>query len=200
MRVFQIAIIICALTFTLTSVAAYNVSLTMLQENDTIQQQNIQSTKQTEQAKKETLETIQIDGVKPLRYYRKQLELAELNFYDLYNSLVDEEQFLMYCRKEKDVGSHIKRTRCYPQYFLQIYANESQDAFSSTSYYDLAQGIVRNPPSYKMVEELAQRKQKEALEYVEKVVSENPVLLNQLVKMEAARNTYEAKKLGKNTK
>ncbi len=142
----------------------------------------------------EDIETIEIESKKPISFYRRQVEAAELDFYDLYNSIANENKFKMYCRLETRVGSRIKRTACYPQYYLTTYAHLSQEAMLRTPSYDLARGVIRQPPSMKDVEFLIQREQEEALEYVEKLVSENPSLLKQLEVMNKALETYNLQK------
>ena len=142
----------------------------------------------------DNLETIGIVSDVPMSYYRRQIEIAELDFYDLYNSLADESKYLMYCRREAKVGSKIKRMACYPQYFLEVYSQMSQDAFASTPTDKLAMGIVYNPPSLDDIEFLTQRDKKKALKYVEDLVKEHPALLEKLLKMNNAIDVYEERK------
>ena len=92
-------------------------------------------------------EKIIVESKVPLLYYKKQFEMAELDFYELYNSLADEPKFKMICDKRRVTGSHIKRTFCYPQFWLNHSAQASQEAFSNTDVNLLRQGIVKNPPS-----------------------------------------------------
>lgn len=142
----------------------------------------------------DNLETIGIVSDVPLLYYKRQIEIAELDFYDLYNSLADEKRYLMYCRREAKVGSKIKRMACYPQYFLEIYSQMSQDAFANTPTDKLAMGIVYNPPSLDDIEFLTQRDKKKALKYVADLVKEHPALLEKLLKMNKAIEVYEEQK------
>ena len=142
----------------------------------------------------DNLETIGIISRVPMSYYKRQIEIAELDFYDLYNSLEDESKYLMYCRREAKVGSKIKRMACYPQYFLDVYSQMSQDAFASTPTDKLAMGIVYNPPSLDDIEFLTQREKKKALEYVEELVKKHPALLEKLLKMNNAIEEYKEQK------
>lgn len=146
---------------------------------------------------KNEYENIIVESKVPLLYYKKQFEMAELDFYELYNSLVDEPKFKMVCDKRRITGSHIKRTFCYPQFWLNQSAQASQEAFSNTDTSLLRQGIVRNPPSIDTIEFLSSRDRKEALVYVEKLVMKHPKLYQQLLKMAQAEQVYLAKKQAK---
>lgn len=196
-KVKYIAFVFCAFT---TSVLAFessqNVNNIEAQQTRTIMTSNLDDTSGSIfNAESDTdVETIDIEGIKPLRYYEKQLELAELDFYDLYNSLADEEKFKMICRRDYRVGTRIRQISCYPQYFLQRYANETQDAWNNTTSKDLASKVVRNIPTYGTIEFLTAKTKKEALTYVEKLVEEHPELLRKLLKMENARVIYEEKR------
>lgn len=136
--------------------------------------------------KAEDVETIEIAGRKTYSYFRRQVEIAELDFYELYNSLVDESKYRMICRREMETGSRIKRMRCYPQYFLDAYSHASQEALSNTSTQLLKRGIVRNVPGMKIIEFITKREQDASLEYVENIVKENPGLYKKLIKMNQA--------------
>lgn len=139
-------------------------------------------------------EKIIVESKVPLLYYKKQFEMAELDFYELYNSLADEPKFKMVCDKRRVTGSHIKRTFCYPQFWLNHSAQASQEAFSNTDVNLLRQGIVKNPPSIDAIEFLSSRDRKAALAYVEGLVKKHPKLYQQLLKMAQAEQLYLAKK------
>lgn len=145
-------------------------------------------------------ENIIVESKVPLLYYKKQFEMAELDFYELYNSLADEPKFKMVCNKRRVTGSHIKRTFCYPQFWLNQSAQASQEAFSNTDTNLLRQGIVKNPPSVDTIEFLSTRDRKAALVYVEKLVKAHPKLYQQLLKMAQAEQVYLAKKQARKTR
>ena len=137
-----------------------------------------------EQMREENVETIEVTGVKPLLYYKRQVELAELDFYDLFNAIADEDKFKVKCRKEARAGSRIKKTVCYPQYVLTRMAQETQDAISSGLPY----------PRLDDIEFLVQREKEESMKYVEEIVSKNPKLLAKLIEMNEKQALYQSKK------
>lgn len=132
----------------------------------------------------ENVETIEVVGTKPLLFYKRQVELAELDFYDLFNAIADEDKFKVKCRKEARAGSRIKTTVCYPQYVLSRMAQETQDAISSGLPY----------PKLDDIEFLVQREKEESMKYVEEIVTQNPKLLAKLIEMNEKQALYQSKK------
>jgi hypothetical protein len=130
------------------------------------------------------VERIGVTGKVDTLYFKRQAMMAELDFYELFNAVADEEKFKMKCRKESRTGSRIKTTRCYPQYLLARMSQETQDALSSGAPY----------PTWEQVEFLVQRDKEEALQYAEKLVQDNPELLNKLVAMHQKQQEYLVRK------
>lgn len=156
-------------------------------KSDEILSEEVSPSEMREQMRNEKVENIEVTGKKPLLYYKYQLERAELDFYELFNTLADEDKFKMRCRLEFRVGSRIKRRVCYPQYVLTRMAHETQDAISSGLPF----------PSLDDIEFLVQREKEESMKYVEEVVSKNPKLLTKLLEMNDKRATYLSKKAAK---
>lgn len=146
------------------------------------------------------LETIVVESKVPVLYYKHQFEQAELDFYELYNSFVDEDKFKMRCSLRRMTGSHIKRTYCYPQYLLNQSAQASSAAMSNTDPSLLRAGIIRNPPSAKMIEFLSTRDRKASLIYAEELIKKHPALYQQLLNMHKAEQLYLNKKAQHNQK
>ena len=142
----------------------------------------------------EPVERISVEGKTPLSFYKRQFEIAELDFYDMFNAANEIPDFTMFCRKRAPTGSRIKRTYCYPQYLLKRHAYETQNAIANTPAGLLAQGVVQNLPTMEQIEALVAREQQQALEYAEQLVKENPAMLEQLLKMKQAELVYLAKK------
>ncbi len=136
------------------------------------------------QLENENVETIEVTGTKPLLYYKRQVELAELDFYDLFNAIADEDKFKVKCRKEARAGSRIKTTVCYPQYVLTRMAQETQNALNSGLPY----------PNLDDIEFLVENEKQESMKYVEEVVSSNPKLLAKLIEMNEKQALYNSKK------
>lgn len=136
---------------------------------------------------KDNEEVIGIVGEKPLSYFRLQMERAELDFYDAFNAIADEEKFKVKCRRESLTGSNIKKTACYPQYVLDRFAQETQDALSSGAPY----------PTLKDVEFMVTKEKEESQEYVEKIVMDNPDLLKKLIVLNEKQTQYESQRSSK---
>gem|GEM_PF-906806 len=133
---------------------------------------------------KESAEKIEVVGQKPLLFFKQQMQMAELDFYSLFNAIATEEKFKVKCRQESRIGSRIKTTACYPQYVLDRMAIETQNALRSGAPF----------PSLSDVEFLVQREKEDSLKYVEQVVSQNPDLLKKLVDMNEKKLQYNQKK------
>lgn len=130
------------------------------------------------------IEVIGVVGEKPLAFFRLEMERAELDFYEAFNALVDNDKYRVICRKEARLGSRIKDRVCYPQYVLDRMAEETQEALA------LGNGF----PSLKLIEIAVKDEREESLAYVEKVVMENPKLLEKLVNLNQKQNQYAMQK------
>jgi hypothetical protein len=127
------------------------------------------------------IEEIQVEGDKTRLYYLYRMREAELN---------DVEDYRIICRLEKRTGSNMKYRVCYPQYLLQRWANETQDAMGGRNLGQLAQSAVRLP-TLADIEFLVQRDKQKSLAHTEKLVKENPELMKKLVSLEEKRLQYE---------
>lgn len=135
--------------------------------------------------KDENLEVIGVVGERSLTYFRIEMEKAELNFYDVFNSLADDSKFRVQCRRQKRGGSNISTKVCHPQYVLDRMAQETQDALERGSPF----------PSFEDIEFSMAKEREESLAYVEKVVTENPQLLEKLMVLNERQAKYEAAKV-----
>ena len=136
------------------------------------------------------IEEIQVEGDKTRLYYLYRMREAELDFYDAFNEINDVEDYRIICRLEKRTGSNMKYRVCYPQYLLQRWANETQDAMGGRNLGQLAQSAVRLP-TLADIEFLVQRDKQKSLAHTEKLVKENPELMKKLVSLEEKRLQYE---------
>lgn len=157
-------------------------------------QGNLTPSEMREKINREQIERIDVKGRTPLAFYKREFEMAELDFYDMFNSLNEVNDFTMFCRKSAPTGSRIKRTYCYPQYLLKRHAFETQNAIANTPPQLLASGSVRGLPTIEQVEAMVSREREAALQYAEKLVKDNPSLLKQLIKMKEAELLYLEKK------
>lgn len=165
-------------------------SLSMFLANATsAAMQSQQSTEQMSDAleKDENVEVIGIVGERTTAYFRVQMEKAEIDFYDGFNLLADNDKFKVMCRREKRPGSNISGTACYPKYLLDKLAQANQDA--------LERGLPQ--PSLKDVQLKGKKDREESMAYVEKVVIENPQLLKKLIALNERQAKYEESKLNR---
>lgn len=153
-------------------------------ESEEILSEETSPSEMLKQMREEKVENIEISGTKPLLFYKHQVERAELDFYELYNAIANEEKFKMRCRLEARNGSNIRMRVCYPQYVLTRMAHETQDALSSGLPF----------PRLRDIEFLVEREKQESMKYVEEVVSKNPKLLAKLVEINEKRALYLSKK------
>ncbi len=140
----------------------------------------------------ENLEVIDVVGEKPLKYYRDQMKLAESNFYDMYNDLVDIKKFKINCRKEKPTGSHIKRKVCYPQYVLNEFAKITQQALIPKS--QDARGLVEPFPTITGINESVSDTRNKSNDYMKKLLIDNPDLYRQYLALRKSVEMYKQKK------
>ena len=125
-------------------------------------------------------------GTKPPGFYRRQFQLAELDFYKKFNEYVDVDKFRISCRKETPIGSRVYQTVCYPQYLLTRVARESN--FSRTAGLPL--------PTIDQVERLASKEKEEFAKYSEELVKKHPELFNKLIDFGVAKKAYDDIKAG----
>jgi hypothetical protein len=178
-RFVKSAVVICLATFSIGALASSEQP-----KSEEILSEETSPTEMREQLMSEEVEVIEVTGKVPLLYYKRQAELAELDFYDLFNTSATEKKFKVKCRKEARTGSRIKKTVCYPQYVLDKMAQETQNALSTGGRY----------PSLDDIEFLVKKEKEESLKYVEQIVASNPKLKAQLVKMNEQKAIYESKK------
>ena len=67
---------------------------------------------EVKEAPSDTLEEIIVYGQRSLLEFRLDLYRAEVNFYDLFNSLNSDDEYDVHCYREAPTGSHIRRRIC----------------------------------------------------------------------------------------
>lgn len=129
----------------------------------------------------EDYDVVTFYGTKPPGFYRRQFQLAELDFYKKFNDYVDVDKFRIKCRKESPLGSRIYQTVCYPQYLLTRVARESN--FSRTAGLPL--------PTIDQVERQATSEKEEFANYSEELVKKHPELFEKLIEFGKAKKAYD---------
>lgn len=89
-------------------------------------------------AKKGTSETeiIQVVGEKFLVTYKKEMRLALYSYWDVYNSLIEEEKFKVICRQGTDSPQRLRIKICEPKFVTAKRAELTQYHFIGTSISD----------------------------------------------------------------
>jgi hypothetical protein len=139
---------------------------------------------ETAATKKEEVEVIGVVGERSLLYFSNEMQKAEIDFYDAFNALADEKKFTVQCRRTKRPGSNISDKVCHPQFVLDRMAQETQAALETGAPY----------PKWEDIEFAVREEQAESIAYVEKVVTENPQLMEKLLTLNAKQEMYEQQK------
>ncbi len=129
-------------------------------------------------------EIITFIGTKPIGFYRRQSQLAELDFYNKFNDYVTENKFRIKCRKESPLGSRVQQTVCYPQWLLTAIARESN--FSRTANLPL--------PTFKQVQDRNVDDKEAFAKYSEELVNTHPELKAKLIEFGKAKKAYDESK------
>ncbi|SES86932.1 hypothetical protein [Thalassotalea agarivorans] len=140
-----------------------------------------------DQTPEDNTEVIEVVGETSLMYLRNKMKVAELDFYDSLNELIDEPKYKVRCRTDNITGSRLKQTFCVPYYIRNHTAQQSQDFLHEFN----RKGYI---PTYKGSEFLLRAEYQRAKEYVIKLVEKNPELLEKLVALEVAKQEYVNKK------
>lgn len=155
--------------------------------------QNVPETKQKPVEAEDEIEVIGVNNNFSLYYLRKQIEVAEIDFYDAFNALADNEKFKIKCSNQKATGSNIKTKVCHPQYVINRMAQEYQDAWqiavSRTSPGELPQGA--SFPTLKGIEFGLKEEREASLKYVAALVEKHPELRAKLVTLNERQTILE---------
>ena len=173
----------------LTASLAVNVSwaMTTLTTPADHQEQTLMSTSlvnKTSTPPVDDVEVVAVVGKYPLVYFKRKMKKAELDFYDAFNKLADENKFKVQCRRVKTTGSNISHKVCHPQFVLDRMAQETQAALQTGAPF----------PSWDDINFVVQEERAESLAYVEKTVAENPYLRDKLIALNIKQAEYESQK------
>ena len=124
----------------------------------------------------DVVEEITVIGQRSLRSLRKEIVIAEDKFYNLYNSLNDDKDYDVVCKKMAPIGSHILKRTCLPNFVAQATAEE---------YKSLVLGIPKASAALKI-----QQKQNTLLKRMEAITTANPELLEALIELSNSKERY----------
>ncbi len=140
----------------------------------------VASAQESEQDSSEVIDEIVVEGQKSLSRLRHRMYAAEDDFYALFNSVNDDDDFDVKCIEEAPIGSRVKRRVCKANFELQATAEE-------------ARGVRLGIPAPSAISEVA-RKRDIFLEKMEVLVNENPRLLVALTNFGDAKSDYETER------
>lgn len=150
----------------------------------TYNSEGVQEQTQNKAEPDDNIEVIGVVGEYSLLYFRHEMQEAELDFYEAFNKIADVEKFKVQCTREVRLGSNIRDKVCLPKYVRNRMAQETQDGLNGGGYF----------PKYKEIEFAVRDQREESLAYVEKVVRENPELLEKLVVLNERKARFDEAK------
>ena len=122
------------------------------------------------EASDEPIEEITVVGPKTLLNLKFAAQRAEEDFFKLFNELNEDDEFDVFCDKDSNTYSRIKRRRCWSPFEREIEEDAMRDMVGPTG--QLSGGTRRMP----LNEALIRVKRKEQAEMLQQMVLENPEL------------------------
>jgi hypothetical protein len=143
-------------------------------------------TSQVEEAEpdsSESIEEITVYGDKPMPTLRREVYKAEGNFFDLFSSLNDHDEFDVRCYYEVPSFTHIRRHVCRANFVIEATSAASAPAFFETP------GAFARPAVYTI-----RRKKERMRELMEAMVAEHPELAQALTQYADTKQVLESEK------
>jgi hypothetical protein len=131
----------------------------------------------------ESIEEIIVYGDKPMPTLRREVYKAEGNFFDLFSSLNDHDEFDVRCYYEVPSFTHIRRHVCRANFVVEATSAESAPAFSE------AIGAFSRPAVFEI-----RRKKERMRELMEALVAEHPELAQALTQYADTKKILESEK------
>lgn len=134
-------------------------------------------------------ELITIKGERPLKYFREQVVIEEMKFYDIYNALVSDEDFRIKCRNVRQYGTvSIVKKVCQPVYKKRKPSEQNKVRYSHVGGIQLSSNLgVR-------YENRVKSAKKRSMEEMSQMLEKNPKLRNQLEKFIKAKELLDTKR------
>ena len=131
----------------------------------------------------ESIEEIIVYGDKPLHALRREVYRAEENFFDVFSSLNEDDEYDVRCYYEVPSFTHIRRHVCRAKFVIDATSAESAPAFS------IQVGAFSRPAAF-----VIDRKKERLRELMEALVAEHPELLQALGEYTDRKQTLESEK------
>jgi hypothetical protein len=124
----------------------------------------------TDESSEEPIEEITVVGEKTLLNLKFAAYQAEEDFFELFNELNEDDEFDVFCDKESNTYSRVKRRRCWSPFEREIEEDAMRDMVGASG--QLGAGTRRLP----LNEGLIRAKRKQQAEMLKQMVLENPEL------------------------
>lgn len=148
---------------------------------------------QLNNAPPEDMERIEVLGDQSHAYYRALYHRAEEEFYDLYNSLTDKDEFKINCeRTRQHEFTNLTQRVCKANFVDEIQYQVTQEAFDGGSRLRKFKQPKQIAPHAQKVR--VNQKRKEQMEDMKEHLRNNPELLARYASLVEAKNRYEEKK------
>lgn len=139
----------------------------------------------------QVMEEVIVQGQKTTIQLSKAVVQARLDFWDMYNSLNDIEEYRVVCEKVAATGTNIKKLQCAPQYYhdkaRELTYNRSASTLSRKK-------IGLSPPSHRTFVAASLQKKKEADEHMIALIEKHPELRRRFEFLVETNEEYEHSK------
>lgn len=137
------------------------------------------------------VEKIEVLGKMPANLLRKAFYRQEDNFFDLYNELVDENQFRMDCEMRlRHLQSKVKYRACIPRYVGIENAKELKDAALRNGRIE-AKSFLSGVPDIAGLRLTYAKKKKEMATKMAELINSNPELAKRYTQYVEAKTKFE---------
>ncbi|WP_334030058.1 hypothetical protein [Alteromonas sp. P256] len=137
------------------------------------------------------VEKIEVLGKMPANLLRKAFYRQEDNFFDLYNELIDENQFRMDCEmRSMHLQSKVKHRACIPRFVEIENARELETAALRSGRLD-ASSILNAVPDKAALRLIYAKKKKEMAKKMADLINSNPELAKRYTQYVEAKTKFE---------
>ncbi len=164
------------------------ISMSRIAYAEEIEQKSLESideiiSETVEQESSESIEEIIVYGDKPLHTLRREVYRAEENFFDLFSSLNQDDEYDVRCYYEVPSFTHIRRHVCRANFVIDATSAQAEEWRTEGPRRPIA------PAAWKI-----QSKKKRMRELMEVLITERPELLEALSKYTDAKQVLESEK------
>ncbi len=127
----------------------------------------------------------------------KAVVRARLDFWDLYNSLNDVDEYRVVCEKVAATGTKLKKLQCAPAYYHDTARRLTYERSAQNLRRGAGGTIGMRPPSQRNFVNEATVKKREADAHMIALIEEHPALRRKFEYLVKANETYEQSKAAK---